>query len=134
MNETIQYYSRNAINRGVLEWDDIVVHSEENRNCGEDVTVYIKIKDNIFEDFRFDGDLSIITTACSAVFWESIIGQPIQKVFDMWYSDIVEMIESEVSPRRRRASVFALLATRNAIHKYLLDGKHDDFSDVWVEN
>jgi NifU-like protein involved in Fe-S cluster formation len=45
-----------------------VVHSEENRNCGEDVTVYIKIKDNIFEDFRFDGDLSIITTACSAVF------------------------------------------------------------------
>jgi len=37
------------------------------------------------------------------------------------------MIESEVSPRRRRASVFALLATRNAIHKYLLDGKHDDF-------
>jgi len=134
MNETIQYYSRNATNRGVLKWDDILVHWEENRNCGEDVTVYIKIKDNIFEDFRFDGDLSIITTACSAVFWEFIIGQPIETVFDMWYSDIVEMIESEVSPRRRRASVFALLATRNAIHKYLLDGKHDDFWDVWVEN
>lgn len=134
MNETIQYYSRNAMNKGVLEWDDIVVHGEENRSCGEDVTVYLKIKDNAFEDFRFDGDISIITTACSAVFGESIIGQPIESVFDMWYKDIVEMIESEVSPRRRRASVFTLLATRNAVHKYLQDDRHDDFWDVWVEN
>ena len=35
-----------------------------------------------------------------------------------------------VSPRRHRAQVLALLATRNAIHSFLQDGKRDDFSDV----
>ncbi len=35
-----------------------------------------------------------------------------------------------VSPRRKRAQVLALLATRNALHEYLKDGKRDDFSDV----
>ena len=131
-NEIIQYYSRNAKNRGVLK-DATIVHSEENRACGEDVTVYLKIEDEKFVDFSFDGDLSIITTACSAVFWESIIDQDITSVFEMWYEDIVEMIEMEVSPRRRRASVFALLATRNAIHIYLKDGKEDTFEDVGID-
>jgi hypothetical protein len=43
------------------------------------------------------------------------------------------MIEMEVSPRRRRASVFALLATRNAVHLYLKDGKEDSFEDVGID-
>lgn len=38
-----------------------------------------------------------------------------------------------VSPRRKRAQVLALLATRNALHEYLADGKKDDFSDVLTE-
>ena len=37
-----------------------------------------------------------------------------------------------VSHRRRRSSVSALLAVRNAIHKYLGDGLQDDYNDVMV--
>ena len=131
-NEVIQYYSRNAKNRGEME-SPTIFHSEENRSCGEDVTVYLKIENEKIKKFSFEWDLSIITTACSAVFWESIIGQPVESVFEMWYTDIVQMIEMEVSPRRRRASVFALLATRNAIHMYLKDGKEDSFEDVGID-
>jgi NifU-like protein involved in Fe-S cluster formation len=72
MNETIQYYSRNPGNKGVLE-DYTVSHWEDNRACGEDLKVYLKIEDNVFVKYSFDGDLSIITTACSAVFGEAII-------------------------------------------------------------
>ncbi len=39
-----------------------------------------------------------------------------------------------VSPRRHRAQVLALLATRNAIHEYLKDGGKDDFSDVLIDD
>lgn len=38
-----------------------------------------------------------------------------------------------VSPRRQRAQVLALLATRNAAHIYLGDGRKDDFSDVLTD-
>ena len=36
----------------------------------------------------------------------------------------------EVSPRRKRAAVIAILATRNAIHSYLKDWKNDTFDDI----
>lgn len=36
----------------------------------------------------------------------------------------------EVSPRRKRAGVIAILATRNAIHTYLKDGENNVFDDL----
>jgi hypothetical protein len=51
-----------------------------------------------------------------------------------WNQDtLVTLTGIEVSPRRKRAQVLALLATRNAIHAYLKDGEKDDFSDVLTD-
>ena len=51
-----------------------------------------------------------------------------------WNQDtIIASTGIEVSPRRKRAQVLALLATRNALHTYLNDGKKDDFSDVLTD-
>jgi hypothetical protein len=35
-----------------------------------------------------------------------------------------------VSTRRKRSAVIAILATRNAIHKYLKDNEKDTFEDL----
>ncbi len=43
---------------------------------------------------------------------------------------VIDETGIEVSPRRKRAQVLALLATRNALHIYLKDGQKDDFSDI----
>ena len=51
----------------------------------------------------------------------------------MTYSDVKEMLGMDISPKRKLAACFPLLATRNAIHAYLKDGKRDDFSDVLPE-
>ncbi|MBT3853030.1 hypothetical protein HOF65_03395 [bacterium] len=45
----------------------------------------------------------------------------IDEVLKFDYKYIVELIGEEVSNRRKKASVLALLTTRNAIHKYLDD-------------
>jgi hypothetical protein len=36
----------------------------------------------------------------------------------------------QVTPRRKRAGAIAILATRNALHNYLGDGKIDGWDDV----
>lgn len=46
---------------------------------------------------------------------------------------VIDQTGIQVSPRRKRAQVLALLATRNALHTYLQDGQKDDFSDILVE-
>jgi len=128
-NETITYYSKNPFNK--FEMDDYdVEYYEENELCWDDLKVFLKIKDNTIENWSFTWDTAIITTACWWVYWESIIGMTLDKVLELDYNYIVELIEEEVSDRRKKASVLALLTTRNAIHKYLNDWIVDDFDDV----
>ena len=128
-NETIIYYSKNPVNKGKLDNYDIEFW-EENRTCWDDLKVYLKIENNVVVDWSFEWDTAIITTACASVFGESIVGMKLEEILskDYWY--IMELIESEVSERRRKASVLGLLTTRNAIHKYLNDGILDTFDDV----
>ncbi|NUJ97355.1 iron-sulfur cluster assembly scaffold protein [Candidatus Gracilibacteria bacterium] len=128
-NETITFYSKTPPNKGILEKYDIS-YWEENRVCGDDLKVYIKIQDNIIQDWSFEGDTAIITTACASVFGESILGMNIEEIFTLDYDYIEKLVGMEISPRRRQASVLGLLSTRNALHKYLNDGQKDDFIDL----
>jgi len=80
-NETITFYSKTPPNKGVLEVYDISFW-EENRTCGDDLKVYIKLNDGIIEDWSFEGDTAIITTACASIFGESIIGLKAEEIFD----------------------------------------------------
>jgi nitrogen fixation protein NifU and related proteins len=128
-NETIIYYSKNPQNRGVLDNFDIEFW-EENRTCGDDLKVYIKIDSGKVIDWSFEWDTAIITTACASIFWESIIGMQLEEILTLDYNYIVELIEDHVSDRRKNASVLGLLTTRNAIHTYLKDEKLDTFDDV----
>ena len=128
-NETIIYYSKNPTNKGKLDNFGIEFW-EENRTCWDDLKVYLKIDDNKISDWSFEGDTAIITTACASVFGESIVWMTLEEVLTKDYRYITELIESEVSERRRNASVLWLLTTRNAIQEYLKDGVLDTFDSV----
>jgi nitrogen fixation protein NifU and related proteins len=78
-NETITFYSKTPPNKGVLP-SYTISFWEENRICGDDLKVYILIENDIIQDWSFDGDTAIITTACASIFGESIIGMDIQAV------------------------------------------------------
>lgn len=124
-NEIITFYSKTPPNK--FEMDNPTIrYKEENRSCGDIIEVFLRIKDNIITDWSFEWITSIITTATSSVFGESIIGMTLDEVLQKDYNYIVELIWEEVSPRRKKSAVFWLVATRNAIHKYLQDGKKDD--------
>ena len=131
-NEVITYYSKNPPNKMALENFD-VKFSEENRSCSDDITVYLKIDDNKITNWGFEWITSIVTTATSSVFWESIVWMDLSEVLTKNYNYIVELVWEEISPRRQKSSVFWLLATRNAIHKYLNDSKTDTFLDILPE-
>lgn len=75
----------------------------------------------------------MITIACSGLFWDIVQWVDFDTLFSWNQTTIIRDTHITVSPRRHRAQVLALLATRNAIHEYLKDGKRDDFSDVLVD-
>lgn len=128
-SETIHFYATNPQHMGII--DDVSIrYCEHNRVCGDDIEVFLVIENGIIKKWSFTGQASMITIACSGLFGDIVQGVDIETIFSWNQDSIVRDTGITVSSRRKRAQVLALLATRNALHEYLQDGKRDDFSDV----
>jgi len=127
-NLMIQEYAKNPLQNFAMKEYTMKQH-EGNFICGDEIMVYIMIKDNKITEYSFDGNCSNITTAAASFLSEFIIETSIEEILHWNYETMVDH-GFEVSPRRKRAGVIAILATRNAIHKYMNDGKNDTFDDI----
>lgn len=124
----IKEYSKNPINN--FKMKDATIHQHEgNFICWDDIIVYLKIEGDKIKEYSFDGNCSAITTAGASYLSELIIDKNIQDILTRNYQTMLDNW-FEVSPRRKRAAVIAILATRNAIHNHLKDGKIDTFDDL----
>jgi nitrogen fixation NifU-like protein len=111
--------------------DFTISRHEGNFICGDDITVYLKIEDGKIIDWSFDGNTASVTTAAASLLAELIIGKTLDEVIE-WGYDTIAAAGLDVLPRRRRAAVIALLATRNAIHEFKQEKKADSDS-IWIE-
>ena len=128
-NEKITYYAKNPVNKWELENYDVKFH-EDNRVCWDDLTVYIKIKDNKIEEWSFTWDTTMMTTAWASIFWESIIDMDIDEVLKLDYNYIEELVWMPITRRRKQAAVLWLLTTINAINLYLNNWQKKYFDDL----
>lgn len=124
----IKEYAKNPKNNYKMKESSVFQH-EGNFICWDDITVYIKIEDNKVQEYSFDGNCSTITTAAASFLSELIIGTDIHEILTRTYDTMLQNW-FEVSPRRKRAAVIAILATRNALHTYIKDNKMDTFDDL----
>ena len=130
--EIIIAYSKDPHNKKILE-NATIRYKETNRVCADVVEVFLIIEENILKKMSFDGYMSIIATACTAITGEILEGWDINEVLKLDETFIHENIGDDISPRRRFASLLGLLAIKNAIHEYKHDGKKEDFSDIVIE-
>lgn len=131
--ETILFYATNPQHMGELT-SPTLRYREYNRVCGDDIEVFLIVEGTQIKQWSFTGQASMITIACSGLFWDIVQGVDFETLFSWDQETIIRDTGITVSPRRRRAQVLALLATRNALHEYLGDWKKDDFSDVLVDS
>ena len=117
----ITEYNKNPVNFYEMEDFDISRH-EWNFICGDDITVYLKIKDNTIEKFSFSWNPWQVSTASCSLLAEMIEWKNIDEVMTRWYDTFVQQW-LKVLPRRRRAVVIWLLWVRNAIHERRKDKK-----------
>ena len=71
----------------------------------------------------------MITKAAASCLADIIIGQDILDILTRNQDTMIQH-DFVVSSRRKRASVIAIVAARNAIHNYLHDDKRDEFDDL----
>jgi NifU-like protein involved in Fe-S cluster formation len=128
-NDLITAYSRDPV--GFVPMDDATIsYRQENNVCGDFVVVYVKISpERTITAFSYQGDPAIHTLAAASLLAEYIVGESVETVLSRTYAQMKER-GFVVSTRRQRSAVTALLATRNAIHTRLQDGKSDRYEEV----
>ena len=129
--EILLQYAENPPNRGKLP-SASVEYFEQNRSCGDTLTIFLMIDatTDTITDFSFEWNAAIVTVACASIVGEVIVGMSCEEILTFDYSFVVELLGTEIAPRRRNASVLGLLGIRNAIHSYRKDGITDDFAEV----
>ncbi|HMT01515.1 MAG TPA: iron-sulfur cluster assembly scaffold protein [Candidatus Absconditabacterales bacterium] len=130
-SDIVQSYYKNPLKN--YEMVDATVSAHQgNSLCGDDITVFLQVDDGVIQDYSFIGNCSMITTAAASFLSEIIIGISVDEVLTRNYETMSSQ-GFEVSPRRKRAAVIAILAVRNALHQLIGDGKVDDFDDLIAE-
>ena len=126
----IAEYNKNPVNFYEMINPTISYH-EWNFICWDDITIYLKIKDQKIEEFSFSWNPGQVTTASCSLLAEMIEWKNLDEIMTRWYNTFVEQW-LEVLPRRRRAVVIWLLWVRNAIHQRRKDKKADS-DEILVE-
>lgn len=124
----LQEYAREPVNFFVME-NPTVSYTQSNQICGDSATVYLKINNDKIAEASHAGEEAIHTSVAASLLMEELPGTKLDIILTRGYP-FMQSLWFSVSPRRKRAAVTALLATRNAIHQYLEDGKVDTFEDV----
>jgi nitrogen fixation protein NifU and related proteins len=76
--ETILDHYRHPRNKGVLEGADITGEGA-NPLCGDEITIFLIVRDGVVRDVRFEGKGCSISQASASMMTEQIKGRPVEE-------------------------------------------------------
>lgn len=108
-------------NVGIIK-DADAIGQVGNASCGDIMKIYLKIKDNIIVDAKFQTFGCAAAIATSSVATQMIIGKSIDEALKITNKQVVEALEG-LPPQKIHCSVLAEEAIKNAIENYLNKSK-----------
>lgn len=128
-SEKVMDHYRNPRNVGKID-DADAVGLAGSLACGDQLKIYLKIKDGIVTDAKFQTFGCGSAVASSSILTEMIIGKPIEEVRKITNKDIADQLEG-LPPEKMHCSVMGYEALEDALkgyedYKYLEDIRNDE--------
>ena len=92
-NDLIMEHSMNSYNRKKLE-NATYCEKGHNPNCGDEIEIELKIKDNIIEDMAFTGHGCAISQASTSIMIDTLKGKTLEQAKEI-IKVFIEMIKRE---------------------------------------
>ena len=115
-SEKVMDHFQNPRNVGEIE-DADGVGTEGNPTCGDLMTIYIKVEDNIIADVKFKTFGCGAAIATSSMITEMAVGKTIEEALKITRNDVAEELEG-LPPVKMHCSNLAADALRAAIADY----------------
>ena len=95
-----------------------VHHHEKNPLCGDEIDMFLTIKDNKVADVKFSGHGCAISQASASMLTESIKGKGIEELKKLTKENILELLGIPLSPVRLKCGLLSLDTLKNSILIY----------------
>ena len=115
-SEKVMDHFRNPRNVGVIE-DADGVGEVGNAKCGDIMKMYLKIKDDIIEDVKFETFGCGSAIASSSIATELIKGKPLSEAMELTNKAVAEALDG-LPDYKMHCSVLAEEAIKSAIDDY----------------
>lgn len=114
--ELVNDHFQNPRNQGFIEEPD-VIGEVSNENLGDSITLYLKIKDNIITDIKYEifGCPAAIATA--SMLTELVKGKSLEEALKVTKEDVAEALGG-LPERKMECSTVSVQALREAIEEY----------------
>lgn len=84
---------QDAKNRGIPSDDGYIKINSNNDSCIDNIDIYVKLKDDIIEDIKYEGEACVIAISSTSILSDLLIGKKISEVDNIlknYYSMIEE--------------------------------------------
>jgi nitrogen fixation NifU-like protein len=115
-SDKVMEHFQNPRNVGEIE-DADGVGTVGNPTCGDLMTIYIKVKDNVIEDIKFKTFGCGAAIATSSMVTEMAMGKTIEEAMEITRNDVAENLEG-LPPVKMHCSNLAADALHAAIDNY----------------
>ncbi len=125
---------QNPVNRKKIEDKEYTVASTISDSCIDNITLFVKFKDDLIEDIYFDGEACAITTSATSIMIKELIGKTItdaEELMNNYYhmleeksydSDLLGELNAyegiSKQPNRMKCAIFPFEVLKKAILKY----------------
>ena len=110
-NELIMEHSMNSYNKKKLEHSDFE-EIGHNPNCGDEITLEMKLNGNIIEDMAFSGHGCAISQASTSIMIDTLKGKTIEEAKEI-IKTFIEMIKRETTDEEELKKLEDAIAFRN---------------------
>lgn len=110
-NELIMEHSMNSYNKKELK-DADYCEVGHNPNCGDEITLEIKLNGDIIEDMAFSGHGCAISQASTSIMIDTLKGKTIEEAKEI-VKTFIEMIKRETTDEKELEKLEDAIAFRN---------------------
>lgn len=94
-----------------------VRHRESNPVCGDEITIFIAVRDNIIEEISFMGNGCAISQASISMLTERVKGMSFGEVKKLSEQDILNMLGISISHLRLKCALLSLQTVQRGLEK-----------------
>jgi nitrogen fixation NifU-like protein len=87
-----------------------------NPSCGDTIKIHARVEENKVRDICFEGNGCALSTASASLLTESVKGKTISEIQKYTATDVLALLNIEVTPARMKCALLPLEAIQEAIN------------------